>query len=218
MVSPLCQTSTASKNDASATSSLYKTDDACVSAHSRETLYAILFGQSFGRRVNSRQELEAELEKLCSSEKGSAPLKLRAAYELGVRVSMAYSCAPELSSPHSVEDFCAQRMQGYDQEHFVLLCLNAKNMLLQESELSVGTLDKTIVGVRDVVKRALLASARSVILVHNHPSGDPHPSNADVVLTKRIEQACELFDICVLDHVILGSEGRSYSLRSYGDM
>lgn len=218
MVSLLYETSVLTPHDSLSTLSSYRKNVVNTSAISRSALYDIVFENSHVVQPESRQKLEEELDKLCYLEKNASALKIRAAYELGVRSILSHECRLEFSSPSAVEYHFAQKMSGFDQEHFVMLCLNAKNILIEESELSVGTLDKTIVGVRDVVKRALMASARSIILVHNHPSGDPHPSHADVELTKRIEKGCDLFEICVLDHVIIGKEGRSYSLRSCGDM
>lgn len=161
---------------------------------------------------------ESEFSKLVASSPCAEGGRLKAAYILGTRTARSYEKHDELSTPLAVYSYCEKYIGCVDKEHFLLLCLNTKNEVLSCDTLSIGTLDKAIVGIRDVFKRALLMSARSIILAHNHPSGDPHPSASDIELTRRIRRAGALFDIEVLDHVVLGSEGRLYSLRSCGDM
>jgi DNA repair protein RadC len=92
-------------------------------------------------------------------------------------------------------------------EVFLILCLNTKHSLLAYHELSRGTLDSTLVHPREVFKAAMLANAASVVLGHNHPSGDPTPSPDDIALTMRLVQAGELLGVRVLDHLILGGDG-----------
>ena len=165
--------------------------------------------------LSTRREV---LTLLCGSALEPEITPLAAAYELGRRDLESYTFDRELSSPQAVHSYCATRMAELAHESFVVLCLNAKNILIHEQEISRGTLDATLVGIREICRAALCASARSVILVHNHPSGDPHPSSKDISLTKDIEKAAQLFEIDVLDHVIIGKRGRSYSLKSCGDM
>jgi len=96
-----------------------------------------------------------------------------------------------------------------------VLLLDTRGQLIKTSEISVGSLDSSIVHPREVFKEAISASAASVIFVHNHPSGDPEPSEDDIKLTKRLAQAGEIVGIEVLDHLIIGD--RNYlSLKSKG--
>jgi len=84
--------------------------------------------------------------------------------------------------------------------------------------VSIGSLDASIVHPREVYKVAILANSSSIIVCHNHPSGDPTPSREDINVTKMLKEAGELLGIPVLDHIIVGSEGAYYSLKERGDM
>ncbi len=105
-----------------------------------------------------------------------------------------------------------------DREQFFLLCLNTKNEPTAIHTVSIGSLDSSIVHPREVFKAAILANSASVIVAHNHPSGDPTPSREDISVTRNLQKAGELLEITVLDHIIVGSEGAYYSLKERGDM
>ncbi|MFD2370574.1 JAB domain-containing protein [Brevibacillus sp. GCM10020057] len=105
-----------------------------------------------------------------------------------------------------------------DREQFFLLCLNTKNEPTALHTVSIGSLDSSIVHPREVFKVAILSNAASVIVAHNHPSGDPTPSREDIQVTKMLQQAGEMLGITVLDHIIVGTEGAYYSLKEQGDM
>ena len=109
-------------------------------------------------------------------------------------------------------------LQETDREQFFLLCLNTKNEPTAIHTVSVGSLDASIVHPREVYKTAILANSAAVIVAHNHPSGDPTPSNQDLEVTKRLQEAGELLGITVLDHIIVGTEGAYVSLREGGYM
>lgn len=103
---------------------------------------------------------------------------------------------------------------GNDQERFVVACLNVKNRIQSVVEITVGTLDASLVHPREVFKVPIIEGSSSIILSHNHPSGDPTPSKEDHAITMRLEQAGELLGIEVLDHIIHGdSSGKTLSLR-----
>lgn len=91
------------------------------------------------------------------------------------------------------------------EEHLYMFCLNKANILKTFFELSVGTVDQTIVDGRSVCQKALLANAVSIILVHNHPSGDPTPSKCDILATEKVIEAMQLVNVGILDHIIIGS-------------
>ena len=101
-------------------------------------------------------------------------------------------------------------------ERFVVGYLNRMNKLIGVYEVSKGGITGTVVDVRLVLSVALKVAATSVLLAHNHPSGNLQPSEADKELTKKIKEACKLFDISVLDHMILSSEGKYYSFTEEG--
>lgn len=194
-----------------------------LTALSEQVLLAVLQDCAFNRaepRITCKKELYKAIENQRKQDGAHATLitPVAAAYELGRRKGEEYPDEHELSSPFDVAQYCAPWLEALEHEEFYTLFLNAKNVLLSKEKISRGTLDATLVGVREVCKLALLASAKSIILVHNHPSGDPQPSPNDKKLTSQIVQAASLFDIDVLDHVIIGRHGRSYSLKSCGDM
>ena len=117
-----------------------------------------------------------------------------------------------LSSWGSVLDYCRTAMAFSDKEQFRLLFLDKRNQLIADEVQQSGTVDHTPVYPREVVKRALELSATALILVHNHPSGDPTPSRADIQMTQSIIDVAKPLGIAVHDHIIVGKEGHA-SLR-----
>jgi DNA repair protein RadC len=105
---------------------------------------------------------------------------------------------------------------GNDREEFVALLLDAKHKVVAVHSVAVGSLTMAIVHPREVFKAAIVANASAVIVAHNHPSGDPMPSAEDHELTKRLVAAGKLIGIAVLDHVVIGDEGRMYSFADQG--
>ena len=122
---------------------------------------------------------------------------------------------PVLSCWQQVLDYCRAAMGVEAKEQFRILFLDKRNRLLADEVQGHGTVDHTPVYVREVVKRALELSASAIVLVHNHPSGDPTPSRADIDMTKEIMAAAEKLDIAVHDHLIVGRDGH-ISLKSAG--
>ncbi|MFA7306758.1 MAG: DNA repair protein RadC [Hyphomicrobium sp.] len=120
---------------------------------------------------------------------------------------------PALSSWSGVLDYLRLAQGFEDREHFRILFLDKKNALIADEVQGRGTVDHTPVYVREVVKRALELSATAIILVHNHPSGDPTPSRADIDVTKQIIDAAKPLGVTVHDHVIVGRHGHA-SLKS----
>jgi DNA repair protein RadC len=150
---------------------------------------------------------DASIEELTQI-KGIGPAKatqLKAAFELGKRVE-GYAEVEKRGAIKNPEDAVKQlkiRLKGKKKEHFWALFLDTRNQVIKEVEISVGSLDASIVHPREVFKEAVSASAASVIFVHNHPSGDPQPSEEDIKLTRRLVEAGELMGIDVLDHIIV---------------
>ncbi len=138
-----------------------------------------------------------------------------AAVELGKRVCGARNLRPAIRSPGDVSKLLAERLRYLDREHFLAVLLDTKNQLLGTELVSVGSLDTSLVHPREVFKAAVRRSASSVILAHNHPSGDPTPSSADVTCTRRLAEAGHVLGITVLDHVIIG-HGSYVSFREHG--
>jgi DNA repair protein RadC len=149
---------------------------------------------------------------------------------MGDRAARAFVCALEVgrraarqrvvdtlefSSPESIYRFMAPRLSHLQKERFIALALNTKNRLIREITVSEGDLNSSVVHPREVFQPLILESASAVIFVHNHPSGDPTPSQRDVEVTQRLRQAGELLGIKVLDHVVVASGG-FYSFQAHG--
>ena len=116
---------------------------------------------------------------------------------------------PVLSSWSSVLDYCRMAMAFADKEQFRVLFLDKRNQLIADEVQQTGTVDHAPVYPREVVKRALELSATALILVHNHPSGDPTPSRADIQMTQAIVDVAKPLGISVHDHIIVGKEGHA---------
>lgn len=120
-----------------------------------------------------------------------------------------------LNSPLKTYDFLKQKLQDRQQEIFACLFLSAKNKVLEYKELFFGTINSSAIYPRQIVKEALTSNAAKVILVHNHPSGETKPSQADLEVTYVVKRALELVDIIVSDHVIIGN-GIPFSFAKEG--
>ncbi|PZQ97762.1 MAG: hypothetical protein DI533_11400 [Cereibacter sphaeroides] len=122
---------------------------------------------------------------------------------------------PVLSSWDALLDYCHTTMAHRETEQFRILFLDRKNVLIADEEQARGTVDHVPVYPREVVKRALELNASALILVHNHPSGDPTPSDADISMTAQIQEAASVLGITLHDHLIVG-KSREVSFRSQG--
>lgn len=122
---------------------------------------------------------------------------------------------PVISSWDALLDYCHTVMAHRTIEHVRVLFLDRKNCLIADEELGRGTVDHVPVYPREVMRRALDLDASALILVHNHPSGDPTPSQQDIALTERIRQAAESLSLVLHDHLIVG-KSREYSFRAAG--
>ncbi len=162
---------------------------------------------------------DASLEEL-SEVKGIGLAKaaqIKAAFELASRLE-SYSEArekPIVKTPEDVTGLVRARLKGRKKEHFLALLLDTRNRLIKVAEISIGSLDSSIVHPREVFKEAISASAAAVIFVHNHPSGDPTASEDDIGLNKRLAEAGDIVGIDVLDHIIIGDK-KFLSLKREG--
>jgi len=124
---------------------------------------------------------------------------------------------PVLSNWQAVLDYLRAEMAHHPIERVRVLHLNSRNMLIRDELVSEGTIAEAAVHVREVIRRAIDLGSAAIILVHNHPSGDPQPSRADIDLTRKTIEAGKQFDIAVHDHVVIGTSGHA-SLRAMGLM
>jgi len=119
----------------------------------------------------------------------------------------------KISTAADAADLVREYLDGADREHFVVILLTTKHNVIGINTVSVGGLAVAYVHPREVFKPAILAGAAAVIIAHNHPSGDPEPSTDDCVLTDTIRSAGRILGIELLDHVIIGDDGRFVSLH-----
>lgn len=138
--------------------------------------------------------------------------------ELSKRLSApTYQKHPKLNSPKVIAQWYQQRLRSYSKEVILLLMLDTKGRLIAEKEISVGTVSTALLDPREVLITALSNEAVFLVVLHNHPSGDPTPSEMDKTVTKRLVKACEIVGILLRDHIILG--GCSYySMREKEDV
>ena len=160
---------------------------------------------------NLKGVANASVEELIQTT-GIGPAKatqIKAALELSRRLEADASEKPRpiLKSPEDVSAQVKSQLKGKKKEHFLVLCLDTRNRLIDRKLVSTGSLDTSVVHPREVFKEAISSCAASVIFAHNHPSGDPEPSKEDVDLTKRLARAGEILGIDVLDHIIVCDEG-----------
>lgn len=180
---------------------------------------AVQLGERILQELGGLQGIQrASFAEVCAV-RGLGPAKaaqLKAAIELGRRLSLE---SPELkdaiNSPGDAAELVRYEMQGLVQEQLWVILLDTRNRKLWIDKVYVGSLNSSMVRVAEVFRSAIQRSAASIILAHNHPSGDPSPSAEDVALTRTVVQAGKLMDIEVLDHLVIG-RGSYVSLKEKG--
>lgn len=144
--------------------------------------------------------------------------QLKAAFELGKRLAAAAEGErPMVNSSATAAALVMEDLRYREQECLVALLLDTRNQLIRQQLITMGTLAGSPAHPREIFREAITHSAAALIVVHNHPSGDPSPSEGDLVLTSRLARAGELLGIPVLDHIIIGG-GRYVSLKDAGRM
>ena len=132
-------------------------------------------------------------------------IALKAAFTLAQRMARELSReSPQLDNPEAVADLLREENRLYEVENFQVVLLTTRRRLIRVERVSQGTLDTLLVHPREVFRPAISANASALILVHNHPSGDPTPSEADIKVTRDLIRAGQLLKIEILDHIILG--------------
>jgi DNA repair protein RadC len=192
-------------------------------------LLALLFGR--GRTVRTLGEglLDAAggLRTLASMDPGELSAaaglgrdraaQVLAALELARRAQASPEARPRLRTAHEVYRYLAPRLSLLRREVFHVLSFNTRNVLLADSRVAEGTTDACTVDPREVFRAALAAHATAVVFAHNHPSGDPEPSESDLVLTRELQAGARIFRLRVLDHLVVGA-GRYRSLAQSGQL
>jgi DNA repair protein RadC len=199
-------------------------------------ILALLFGTGraglsaidLAREVLGRYQTLRNLSRATVAEltaiKGIGPAKATqvvAALEFARRLSQESFREQPIQSPEDVYDLIGATMQALDQESVRIILLNHRKKLIQVAEIFRGTGSECFAHPAEILRRALSHSAHSLILVHNHPSGDPSPSRADHDATKRLHQACQAVGIDLTDHIIIGAPSASnrepyFSFREAG--
>ena len=134
--------------------------------------------------------------------------QIKATFELGKRVeSYCEEMHPKIESTENVVKLLAPHMRYLKQEEFRVLLLNSKKRLIRHCKVSLGSLDAALVEPRDVFRPAIAANTKFIVVVHNHPSGDPTPSEEDTLLTQQLCMCGAVLGIEVLDHIVIGSSG-----------
>ena len=157
------------------------------------------------RGIDSKSIAELNKIKGIGSAKSA---RIKAAIELGKRLFRETSCVKDkILSSDDVYKIVSAHMRDHSREVFRLLLLTSRNALLADKTVFEGSLTESLVSPREVIYLALSEQAASVVFVHNHPSGDPSPSEEDKKITRQLKDACEAVGVNVLDHVIIGKEG-----------
>jgi DNA repair protein RadC len=170
---------------------------------------------TFGNLAGLAQASPAEL----IAARGLGPAKaaqLKAALELGRRLLVeAPDQRPQVRSPADAANLLMSEMSLLEQEHLRVMLLDTKNRVLGSPTVYVGSLNTSLIRVGELFREAIRTNSASVIIAHNHPSGDPTPSPEDVAVTRQIAEAGKLLDVDVLDHLIIGRQ-RFVSLKERG--
>ena len=194
-------------------------------ALSAQELLALIIGRGIPKKsvMNIAQELLARFGNIkaisqasiagLSEIKGVGLAKaaqLKACFELGKRQDLE----PELKNydiknPQSVVKAIRASIKDKAKEHFKLILLDTRNKIIGISTISIGTLNASLVHPREIFKEAIIHNSASVVLAHNHPSGDPEPSDEDLTITKRLVKSGKILGIEVIDHIIIGKTGFS---------
>jgi DNA repair protein RadC len=156
---------------------------------------------------NLRELGSADLAEMCAI-KGMGPAKatgIKAAFTLAARFqARKLEHLDRFTSPRQVFDYFHHEFRDNRKEYFLTLLLDGKNRIIRRVQVSEGSLNQSIVHPREVFVPAVKESAAAIILVHNHPTGDPAPSSEDIAITRRLREAGEIMGIKVLDHIIIG--------------
>jgi DNA repair protein RadC len=184
---------------------------------------AIQIGTRLLNDYKNLRTLSRRSAKELSKDKGLGPAKaanIAAAFELGRRAAVEGIIEQKMDEPQLVYDFLGAGMAQMNQEVLHILVLNTRMKLIHDEVLHKGTANESVAHPRDIIGCALKHNAHAFILAHNHPSGDPSPSEADRQLTRRIRDAAELMKIIFADHIIIGAPraaGKAYfSFREAG--
>lgn len=151
-------------------------------------------------------------------DKNNKPLKRISVVSIKmIRESSVLYNIRRISEPKDIVDLGKKFLDELDREELIVACLNAKNEVNSVNVVSIGSLNNSIVHPREVFKTAILSNAASIVMIHNHTSGDVTPSKEDKEITLRIKESGTILGICLLDHIIIGND-TYYSFKEHGDI
>ena len=155
----------------------------------------------------------AEIQAVCKGMTNDAVTRLMAGVEIGLRIAELksdYESSTGINNPAAAIRFCLHQFgrmaRESQQEEFWVVTLNTKNVPIDCHQITVGTLRNSLVHPREVFRPAIRDAANSILVAHNHPSGDPTPSDQDISVTKRLEETAEVVGIPVIDHIVVGCD------------
>lgn len=155
---------------------------------------------------------------MVSKEKSNKPLKRISVVSIKmIRESSVLYNIRRISEPKDIVDLGKKFLDELDREELIVACLNAKNEVNSVNVVLIGSLNNSIVHPREVFKTAILSNAASIVMIHNHPSGDVTPSKEDKEITLRIKESGTILGIKLLDHIIIGND-TYYSFKEHGDI
>ncbi len=164
---------------------------------------AALVGDGLRALLSESPEALVEYRQL-SEEEAS---RLLAAAELARRMHSSVEERPRLQTPQGIYEWARKQLVGARREEFHVLCLNSRNVLLRHVCVAVGSVDQCHVDPREALAPAVACRATGIVLIHNHPSGDPEPSVQDVALTRQLREGARLLCLRLLDHIVVGETG-----------
>jgi DNA repair protein RadC len=173
---------------------------------------AVKIIEKFGLKKLSEAGPE-EIKAICKGMSDDAVNRLMAGVEIGLRIAelkTEYESSARITSPATAMQFCLHKFNRMAresvQEEFWIVTLNTKNIPIECHQITVGTLRNSLVHPREVFRPAIRDAANCILVVHNHPSGDPTPSDQDISVTERLEQTAEIIGIPVIDHIIVAAD------------
>ena len=173
-----------------------------------------LAGEVMDLADNSLKNLSNTSKERLLAVKGVGPTKyasIAAAFEIGRRMISSPGQVPVISCPKDVADYMAPHFAGLDHEECWVVYLNRSNRVISKECISTGGISSTVMDIRIITKRAIEKMASGIILIHNHPSGNLRPGGQDKKVTSALRDAAALLDIALLDHLIMGDDGKFFS-------
>ena len=178
--------------------------------------YAVERAEPPGERVVKPKPSRAKLDPELKSARERAAQYFAPVITTRIIAERDLLTLPQIHSPSNVADLLKPYFDGLDKEHMLVVMLNTKNRVLGVHVCYIGSVHTTVVRVGELFRPAILLNAPSIILAHNHPSGDPTPSPEDAAITREINKAGVLLDIDVLDHLVIGAQNKFVSLKERG--